>query len=98
MGHFVNKILPYTRGTYLSSFILTRLMRQAQIIPKNSSIKVTHIGTGTFGEGYLLSNQTTGDNFVLKRFKCTYKNVNLFNHGILAETNNKIGEHVAFVL
>ena len=34
MGYFVNKILPYTKGTSLSSFILTHIMRRANIIPK----------------------------------------------------------------
>lgn len=90
MGFFVNKVLPFTQDSCLSSLMLTHIMRRSKIIPKNSSVKIKFVDEGSFAKGYLLTNNTTGDEFFLKRFKQLGDSLNIGFHGVLVESNNKM--------
>lgn len=92
MGCFVNRILPLTRDSKFSSFVLTKIMRHSNVISKDSSVALKYIGKGDFGKGYSIINKKTGDAFFLKKFNHKYDSDYLwtFQHGILQEANNKM--------
>ena len=92
MGFFVSKILPFTKDSKLSSFFITKIMRHSNIIPSKTSVKIQFVGEGSFGKGYSIINDATGDVFFLKKFKHKYdaKYFSLLEHGIVTEANSKM--------
>lgn len=91
LGDFFSNKFSILPGKKLKSFLLTRIFRKYGVINKNSSVKITKVGSGVFSKGYKLSN-SDGTTFFVKKFKNKPKDIDYLDtciHGCVRESNIK---------
>ena len=79
----------YPNDSKLYDFILTKILRKYNVIPKSSKVTVTKVEKGAYGQGYRISNSEDNNSLFLKLFNDKKEIGEKLTHGCTSEANCK---------